>query len=107
MRFSHNPSLASLPAHFANWGKGEDHQGRRSAGLDIVDLSSCAFQDWVGLGALAGQAGVHNLSLVGNKVADAAKEEGFDEFKAKVSLSRWGFEIGPSPPRSATCCPDS
>lgn len=54
--------------------------------MDIVDLSSCGFADWVGLGALAAQAGVHNLSLVGNKVADEAKEEGFEEFKAKVSL---------------------
>jgi hypothetical protein len=117
LRFSHNPNLTSLPSHFASWGKqplpagaesneqGENGYGRRGRGgaavankrqgIEILDLSSCGFENWYGLRSIAEQDGIVNLGLKGNKVAldamggeeGAAGNAGFEEFKSKVDFS--------------------
>ncbi|GAA6014064.1 hypothetical protein JCM11491_003505 [Sporobolomyces phaffii] len=114
LRFSHNPNLTSLPQHFGGWGKqplpaGEANEqsdndarrGRRGGGggavskrqgVEILDLSSCGFENWYGLRAIAEQDGIVNLGLKGNKVAqDAmgtgeAASDGFEQFKSKLTI---------------------
>lgn len=55
--------------------------------MEIVDLGACGFGDWSGLKELAGQDTIVNLGLKGNAVAEAAKLEGFEEFRRKVCFS--------------------
>lgn len=120
LRFSHNPNLTSLPSHFGGWGKQplpdgttreseSFERGRRGRGggtvankrqgIEILDLSSCGFENWYGLRAIAEQDGIVNLGLKGNKVAQDAMgdggdgEKGFEEFKSKVSLSPPPFHL--------------
>lgn len=120
LRLSHNPSLTSLPSHFGGWGKqplpavadsqadaGRENQRRgrgagaggvagKRQGIEILDLSSCGFENWYGLRAIAEQDGIVNLGLKGNKVASdamsgaeggAGGDTGFEEFKSKVRSS--------------------
>ncbi|GAA5895620.1 uncharacterized protein JCM6883_001564 [Sporobolomyces salmoneus] len=116
LRFSHNANLTSLPSHFGGWGKqplppgsqedSERDNGRRRRGggggvinkrqgIEILDLSSCGFENWYGLRAIAEQDGIVNLGLKGNKVALDAMGEGegaaggsagFEEFKSKLTI---------------------
>lgn len=73
--------------------------------MEIVDLGNCGFEDWMGLKELAGQSGIVNLGLKGTKVAEEAKEDGFDEFKSKVRssyvLPREKQQLNPPPPYAA------
>lgn len=95
VKLNDNPKLASLPPHFRTWGKKPlpgTEQSKRAAGLEIVDLGNCGFEDWFALKELGAQGAIVNLGLKGTKVAEEAKAEGFEEFKGKVSrITRSAF----------------